>query len=322
MPGNRLSLSRINLPPDLAQSIISTGGFYGHFGGPRKMTSSIVRESEVASAATLVGDTSTTPLTKPPVPNINTSAILPADCVLLQFDDTAKGTNTVGPTRPHNAQQPLITSQPRLILLKPSDSGPNVFYDRQTDEFFTAVPETRPDGSPDEEDEEQNPLLKEASRLAHSVRIISPRNICHANCSLQTFDEDWMETDTETGPSASTAARKSHHSTSTARPGQGDGGEDDVSSQVSRATGESDEDAGMSDQVSNGNGGSHGAASPREDGEVRTSKSVFSVLTCTAEPLCDIRRYKIPRFAYSGWSAGCCEPDNRRPEGFKPRFFR
>ena len=78
----------------------------------------------------------------------------------------------VGPTRPHNPQQLLITSQPRLVLLDSPDGRFKVFYDRVTDGFYTATPEKKPDRRFYEEDEEQSPFLMEARRLANSVCLI------------------------------------------------------------------------------------------------------------------------------------------------------
>ena len=72
----------------------------------------------------------------------------------------------------------------------------------------------------DEDDEEQNSLLKEASRLAHSVSVIYPCGICNCRTDrpLQVFDDDQMDTVTGAGLSQPEVAQYSHSSASAARP--------------------------------------------------------------------------------------------------------
>lgn len=101
--------------------------------------------------------------------------------------------------------------------MRSEDGKLNVFYNRETDEFFAAAPETVPDDL-DEEDEDESSLLKEASRLAHSVRVIHLCGIRRTDRPLQVFDDDRMNTDTEAGLSISEAARRTPDSASTARP--------------------------------------------------------------------------------------------------------
>ena len=74
MTRKRLSLSRVNFPPDLAQAIMSVGAFEVDSEDPQMVLTSSKVGSELASAATLVGETST-PKTKPQVVHVNTPAM-------------------------------------------------------------------------------------------------------------------------------------------------------------------------------------------------------------------------------------------------------
>ena len=74
MTGKRFSLSRVNFPPDLAQAIMSVGAFEVDSEDPQMVLTSSKVGSELASAATLVGETST-PQTKPQVVHIHTPAM-------------------------------------------------------------------------------------------------------------------------------------------------------------------------------------------------------------------------------------------------------
>lgn len=186
MPQSRLSLARVDLPPDLSQSIISMGTFQYHLvvhGGPQPVSE--VRDNEAASAATLVGNVSTsTPLTKFQVAHPIVASILPADRVYLQsVSETLKGRNrvkhTVGPIVPHNGQQLLTARKPSLVQLRSPDGKIELFYDREKNEFFSAAWEETPGNHHYEGDEEGNSLLNEASILAHSVRALS---VWHFSC--------------------------------------------------------------------------------------------------------------------------------------------
>lgn len=84
----------------------------------KALTSFKVRESEVASAATLVGEMSTTPLSKPPVARLNTSVILPANRVHLQL----VGDKTIRSKDVDDTVSPLFPMAPKIcsLLLLPS----------------------------------------------------------------------------------------------------------------------------------------------------------------------------------------------------------
>ena len=185
--------------------------------------------------------------------------------------------------------------------MRSADGKLRIFYSRETDEFFTVAPETKPDDNLDEEDEEQSSLLQEASRLAHSVRVVYLCDARRTDRSLQVFEDDLMNTDTEAVLPLPKIARDSHDSTSTARP-EGSRGqaqhhtvsaepsEDEGTSQQSlpteekgeetpdgggaKAPNEEDErasdDEDMPDDPPPGSGeGSPDAASQREGGKVR-----------------------------------------------------
>lgn len=165
------------------------------------------------------------------------------------------------------------------------------------------APETKPDGYPDEEDE--GSLLKEASRLAHSVRPAHLSDICCVNDSSQAFGEGGMEREADL--SASAAAQDPRPSASTARPkwrkrivvpkpgtssqrNQRQVHRPAVSDEAPQDEGESeapsrgpskatevpdDDDVGMGDHASNSNrADTPHAARPQEGGEVRTPKRI------------------------------------------------
>jgi len=101
--------------------------------------------------------------------------------------------------------------------LKSADGKLSVLYSRETDEFFAVATETKPYDNSDDENEEQSSLLQEASRLAHSVRVVYLYDACQIDRLLQVFEDDLMNTGTETVRSAPEAARNSHDSASTVR---------------------------------------------------------------------------------------------------------
>jgi hypothetical protein len=154
------------------------------------------------------------------------------------------------------------------------------------------APETKPDGYPDEEDEDS--LLKEASRLAHSVRPAHLSDICCVNDSSQAFGEGGIETEADL--SASTARPKWGKCIVVPKPGTSnqrnqrqvhrpavseeapqDEGESEAPSRGPSKASEvpDDDDVGMSDHTSNSNrGDTPHAARLQEGGEVRTPKRI------------------------------------------------
>lgn len=178
-----------------------------------------------------------------------------------------------------------------------------MFYHRETGEFFAATPGTQPDDDQDKEDKEQGSLLKEASRLAHSVSLIYLCDVRYTDSSSQVFDYDGADTDTGMDLSAFGAVQDSDRSASTVRskwnaiasePGpsnrgnqrrphrsaidevlEEDEGDAAPSQEFGGATGEPD-DTGMPDRTSISNGGaSPGEARTRGNREVRIHKVFF-----------------------------------------------
>lgn len=74
-----------------------------------------VRESEIASAATLVGDVSTTPTSKPPVAHPNISVVAPANRIHLQL----VGDRTKRPKDVDDVVSPTVLIIPRRDSLLP-----------------------------------------------------------------------------------------------------------------------------------------------------------------------------------------------------------
>lgn len=222
----------------------------------------------------------------------------------------------MGPTEPYNAQRLLIilTRQPKVVLLRSADARLSILYNRETNEFFSVAPEKQSDASIGKGDEEQGSLLKEASRLAHSVRVVY---LCDTYCtdrSPQVFD-DMTDDDIRTNRSPPAAAQDPHTSASTARskPNReraqshtvSEAPPKDETTSENPSTGDddtampddkTDHDTAMPDDPREGNGGDYldaatqregdgppagnegsslGAASRREDGEVRVPGDVF-----------------------------------------------
>lgn len=200
-----------------------------------------------------------------------------------------------------------------------------MFYDRGTNEFFTVIPEENLDNYHDEDEAQNGPLLKEASRLARSVRVIHLCDLRHINSYSQALVEDGMGSESWGGVSVSSASQDSRPSASTARPKRAkrvivpepassgqhyqearyptiseDALEYESNTEADSEDFKTTEEAGdnsntgLGDHMSTGDGGASPRASgPQENGEVRTpiSKDTPHVLTCLLESLCDVRRY-------------------------------